>query len=167
MWDNGNQLMRANKGQCGIQTCIYMKPTDPDDPPERHLDDIRRRSTGRWWFGSTLYHMVKRPVHTPEARGRDLVNGRLTDHDSAGIMCFGNIAFAFGGVMYANSGVGHSTMTCQGVAAIDISTVNQDSTRNGCVSVVGMLNSTSAGLTKHIQFNGSGRVTFNRTNTSI
>ena len=32
VWDNGNNLMRTIKGQDGIQTFIYMNPTDPDDP---------------------------------------------------------------------------------------------------------------------------------------
>ena len=32
VWDNGNNLMRTIKGQDGIQTFIYMNPTDPEDP---------------------------------------------------------------------------------------------------------------------------------------
>ena len=40
-------------------------------------------------------------------------------------MCFGNITAAFGGVMYANSGLEATTINCAGVAAIDALTVNQ------------------------------------------
>ena len=32
VWDNTNNLMRTIKGQDGIQTFIYMNPTDPNDP---------------------------------------------------------------------------------------------------------------------------------------
>ena len=32
VWGNGNNLMRAIKGQDGIQTFIYMNPADPQDP---------------------------------------------------------------------------------------------------------------------------------------
>ena len=32
VWDNGNNLMRTIKAQDGIQTFIYMNPTDPQDP---------------------------------------------------------------------------------------------------------------------------------------
>ena len=49
VWDNGNNLMRAIKGQDSIQTFIYVNPHRPRRPTERHSDDQRRRSTGRWW----------------------------------------------------------------------------------------------------------------------
>ena len=40
-------------------------------------------------------------------------------------MCFGNITAAFGGIMYANSGLEATTINCAGVATTDALTVNQ------------------------------------------
>ena len=37
VWDNGNNLMRTIKGQDGIQTFIYMNPTDASDPQNNTL----------------------------------------------------------------------------------------------------------------------------------
>ena len=38
VWDNTNNLMRTIiKGQDGIQTFVYMNPTDPDDPQNNTL----------------------------------------------------------------------------------------------------------------------------------
>ena len=37
VWDNDNNLMRTIKGQDGIQTFIYMNPTDASDPQNNTL----------------------------------------------------------------------------------------------------------------------------------
>ena len=37
VWDKQANLMRAIKGQDGIQTFIYMNPTGPDDPQNDKL----------------------------------------------------------------------------------------------------------------------------------
>ena len=56
VWDNGNNLMRTIKGQDGIQTFIYMNPTDPDDPQN---DTLMISGGGRWRLGSKLHHSGK------------------------------------------------------------------------------------------------------------
>ena len=48
-------------------------------------------------------------------------------------MCFGNITAAFGGVMYANSGLECTTMTYQGAANTLVLNVNQGITRGTLV----------------------------------
>ena len=47
------------------------------------------------------------------------------------IMCFGNITTAFGGIIYANSGLECSTRLCQGNSNISTLTVQQETTCNG------------------------------------
>ena len=54
------------------------------------------------------------------------------------IMCFGNITAAFGGIMYANSGLECSSMLCQGNSNINTLTVQQDTTLNN-LTLVGKL----------------------------
>ena len=46
------------------------------------------------------------------------------------IMCFGHITAAFGGIIYANSGLECSTMLCSGNSNINTLTVQQDTTLN-------------------------------------
>ena len=50
-------------------------------------------------------------------------------------MCFGNIGAAFGGIIYANSGLECSTMLCQGNSNINTLTVQQDTTCNGSITL--------------------------------
>ena len=81
----------------------------------------------------------------------------------AGIACFGNLTVGIGGLgtLYANVGLESTTATITGIATIGALTVNQEITR------AGVLNLTTTGLANHIQFDGTGRITLNQTNTTL
>ena len=68
-------------------------------------------------------------------------------------MCFGNITAAFGGVMYANSGLEATTINCSSVATIAALTVNQNINCAGKL----IINSLDA-----MSFDGSNKCVFNR-----
>ena len=63
----------------------------------------------------------------------------LANSTGGGSMCFGNITSAFGGIIYANSGLECSTMLCQGNSNINTLTVQQDTTLSNNLTSGGRL----------------------------
>ena len=74
------------------------------------------------------------------------------------IMCFGNITAAFGGIMYANSGLECSSMLCQGNSNINTLTVQQDTTSNN-LTLGGKIIYQGADA---LSFDGSGNMILNK-----
>ena len=71
---------------------------------------------------------------------------------------FGNITAAFGGIMYANSGLECSSMLCQGNSNINTLTVQQDTTLNN-LTLGGKIIYQGADA---LSFDGSGNMILNK-----
>ena len=125
VWDNSNNLMRTIQGQDGIQTFIYMNPTDASDPQNNTLMISGADLQGGSGLDPNYITLANDEItHHKPTTVTSLSAGSI-GVGSGGIMCFGNITAAFGGIMYANSGLEATTINCAGVATTDVLTVTQ------------------------------------------
>ena len=122
MWDNTNNLMRTIKGQDGIQTFIYMNPTDASDPQNNALMISGADLQGGNGLDPNYITLADDEIEHHKPTTVTSLSAGSIGVGSGGIMCFGNITAAFGGIMYANSGLEATTINVAGVGTI--STLN-------------------------------------------
>ena len=150
IWDSTNKLMRNIVGTGGISASVYYNFDDPDDPLNQQIVINGSGISGL----DPNYITLANDVTTHH---KDTTVGALTVNSvgigSGGIMCFGNITAAFGGIIYANSGLEASTINCAGVATIDALTVNRNINCAGKL----IINSLDA-----MSFDGSNNCVFHR-----
>ena len=117
--------MRTIKGQDGIQTFIYMNPTDPEDPQNDTLM-ISGADLGGGLDPNYITLANDQITHHKPTTVTNLSAGSIGVGDG-GIACFGNVTVGIAGVgtLYANGGLEATTINCAGVATTDVLTVTQ------------------------------------------
>ena len=125
VWDDSLKQVRNILGVDGISTSIFVDSANPSNPQNNALIISGVGISGGL---DPNYITLANDVITHH---KDTTVGALTANSigvsmGGSIMCFGNITAAFGGVMYANSGLEATTINCSGVATIDALTVNQN-----------------------------------------
>ena len=129
VWDNLANLMHAIKGQGGIQTFIYMNPTDPDDPQNDTLM-ISGASLQAGLLDPDYITLSNHMITHLQPTTVDHLSAGSIGVGTGGIACFGDLAVGIGGngIMYANSGLGATATNVAGVGTISSLTVNNDVT---------------------------------------
>ena len=125
VWDDSLKQVRNILGVDGISTSIFVDSANPSNPQNNALIISGAGISGGL---DPNYITLANDVITHH---KDTTVGALTANSigvsmGGSIMCFGNITAAFGGIMYANSGLEATTINCSGVATIDALTVNQN-----------------------------------------
>ena len=125
VWDNTNNLMRTIKGQDGIQTFIYMNPTDPEDPQNDTLMISGADLQGG--LDPNYITLANDQIEHHKPTTVTSLSAGSIGVGSGGIASFGNVTVGIGGTgtLFANGGLEATTINCAGVTTTDTLTVTQ------------------------------------------
>ena len=136
VWGNQANLMRTIKGQDGIQTFIYMNPTDPDDPQNDTLMISGADLQGGSGLDPDYITLANNQITHLKPTTVTSLSADSIGIGSGGMACFGDltVGIAGNGTLYANGGLEATTMTVAGVGTVSTLNVNNDVTCNHATS---------------------------------